>query len=145
MYNEMGAKMPSDIAWSWPFGWKWYYSRVGFHRFIWSRSAWLDWQDHDVDVMIDEISQVSVYLTNIDVSVQYIPEIRLMETNKTSRFSEFKHDFCAGKLIQNIFYLKSFRENRKSFPEILSFWLVLTLRTWRRSSEQLMMKVCLWV
>lgn len=43
--------------------------------------------------MIDEISQVSVYLTNIDVSVQYIPEIRLMETNKTSRFSDFKHDF----------------------------------------------------
>ena len=53
--------------------------------------------------MIDEISQVSVYLTNIDVSVQYIPEIRLMETNKTSRFSDFKHDFWAGKLIQNIF------------------------------------------
>ena len=50
--------------------------------------------------MIDEISQVSVYLTN---TVQYIPEIRLMETNKTSRFSDFKHDFWAGKLIQNIF------------------------------------------
>lgn len=65
--------------------------------------------------MIDEISQVSVYLTNIDVSVQYIPEIRLMETNKTSRFSDFKHDFCAAKLIQNIFLVEKLPRK----PEVL--------------------------
>lgn len=133
VYNEMGAKMPSEIARSWPFGWKWYYSsNMGFHRFhlirfglTWLTRSWCRWN----------IAGIFVYLTNIDVSVQYIPEIRLMVNNKTSRFSKLKHDFCAGKLTQSIFWLKSFRENRKSLLEILSFWLVLSLQTWRRSRE----------